>query len=310
MSERPGARFARRLRRHLYWARTEGLHRLIDEDDLHPLARSRAAAERYWWRHNHPIVAGTAVPVFLVGLQRSGTNMLTRGLDASRQFQVYNENSRRAFRRFRVCDDATLRRLIGASRSRFVLFKPLCDSHRVAELLDQVGDGRGRAIWMFRSVDGRLRSAVSKFGDVNRRVLDAIAAGHGAAMWQAQAMSDANVDFLRRFDYQTMTAETAAALFWYVRHSLYFDLGLDQRSDTTIVSWDRLVAAPEPEMQALCRFLDLPFDHRLVAHISPARSGDRDPVAIDPAVRARCQELHQRLAAAAEAAAQGGPRRA
>ncbi|HEX3426113.1 MAG TPA: hypothetical protein VHT30_08270 [Acidimicrobiales bacterium] len=305
MSERPGARFVRRVRRHWYWARTEGFGRLIEEDDLHPLARAWAGAQRYRWRRAHPIEAGTAVPVFLVGLQRSGTNMLTRALAASREFEVYNENDRRAFERFRLRPDGDIERLVETCRSRYVLFKPLCDSHRTGELLDRFGGGGPRAVWMFRSVEGRIASAVAKFGDVNLRVLAAIAAGEGDHTWQAQGISSENRDLLRRFDYDAMSAESAAALFWYIRHSLFFDLGLDRRDDATIVSWDGLVAQPDVGMRSLCAFLGLAFQPALFAHFEHRTRVGGQRADIDPVIRERCEALHQRLEGAARAAVGG-----
>lgn len=303
MSESTLARFTRRARRHWYWARTQGLGRLIEEDELKPVARATFAIQRRRWQWGHRILPGTAVPVFLVGLQRSGTNMLARGLAASLEFELRNENNRRAFSRFRLRPDDVVRGIVGASRSRFVLFKPLCDSHRTGELLARIDSGApGRAIWMCRSVDGRLRSAVAKFGDVNRQVLSAIAAGRGADTWQAQGISDDNMNLLRQFDYDTMSPESAAALFWYIRHSLFFDLGLDTRPDVTLVSWDLLVGEPERYMRPLCRFLDLEYQAALVVHISPRdRPGVRQ-VEIDGRIRTRCDLLEERLISEAKLA--------
>jgi len=306
MSESPFARFARRAHRHWYWARTQGLGRLIEEDELNPISRAAFAVKRLQWQRGHPITPGTTTPVFLVGLQRSGTNMLARGLASSLEFELRNENDRGAFQRFRLRPDAAITGIVQSSKSRYVLFKPLCDSHRTAELLDGMGTvSSGRAIWMCRSVDGRLRSAVAKFGDVNRQVLSAIAAGNGGNTWQAQGISVENLNFLSQFDYDTMTPESAAGLFWYIRHSLFFDLGLDKRGDVTLVSWDLLVSDPERYMKPLCRFLDLEYRPALVAHITERGQPGARQVEIDPAIRARCDLLERRLTSAAEPASTG-----
>ena len=44
-------------------------------------------------------------PVYLVGLQRSGTNMLARGLDIAPEFEVHNENDRAVFDHYLLRDD-------------------------------------------------------------------------------------------------------------------------------------------------------------------------------------------------------------
>jgi len=303
----PGlARFVRRAHRHWTWARTEGLGRLVEEGDLHPLSRTRLALRRRRWQRAHPVAAGTATPVYLVGLQRSGTNMLTRGLEASLEVEVRNESDRRAFDRFLLREDEVVRDLVRHSRARYVLFKPLCDSHRVGALLDGIDTSSpGRAVWMYRSVDGRLRSAVAKFGDVNRQVLTAVAAGTAGWAWQAQGLSEANLDLVRGLDVAGMSPESAAALFWYLRNSLFFDLGLDGRPDVTLASWDLLVRQPERSMASLCRFLGLEMRSAMIAHIEMRGVPGAEPQEIDPVVRARCDDLEARLGAVALARLDG-----
>src|SRR5579864_600123 len=239
------SRVARRVRRHLRWGRVEGFSRLVEEDELNPLTRARVAASKWEWRRSHPRAPGLATPVYLVGLQRSGTNMLARGLDIAPEFEVHNENDRAVFDHFLLRDDDVVRRVVLASRHEYVLFKPLCDSHRVDHLLDSLATpSPGRAIWAYRDVDGRVRSAVSKFGRNNLLVLRDIAAGKGANMWQAQRLSHSTLDEIASYDYVTMTPETAAALFWWIRNGLYFEAGLDRREDVLLASYQDMLSAP------------------------------------------------------------------
>ncbi len=294
--EGAAGRAARRVRRHLRWGRTEGFGRLVEEDELNPATRARVAAAKWRWRRSHPRAAGLATPVYLVGLQRSGTNMLARGLDIAPEFEVHNENDRAVFDHFLLRDDDVVRRIVMASRHEYVLFKPLCDSHRVDHLLDTLGTpSPGRAIWAYRDVDGRARSAVSKFGRNNLLTLRDIAAGKGEGMWQAQRLSRETLDQITSFDYSTMSAETAAALFWWIRNGLFFEIGLDRRDDVLLASYQDMLAAPAPAMQSICRFLRLEYRPALIEHISPRGPGAARPLDIDPRVRALCEQLQSRL---------------
>ena len=296
----PQAGFRRqvlRVARHWHWARTQGLGRLIEEDDLDPRSRAVTAARKWRWREAHGVAAGTAIPVFLVGVQRSGTNMIVRGLEAAPEFEVHNENDGRVFERFLLRPLPVVRDIVARSRHAYVLFKPLCDSHRTAELLDGLGTSNpGRAIWAYRSMDGRVASALAKFGDVNLRVLASIAAGEGATWWQAQGLADETLAFLRTFDYDAMSPATAAALFWCLRNRLFFDLGLDRRDDVALVSYDAVLSDPVARMDQLCAFLGFGWRPELVAHIKrrpgPPNGGKLD---IDPRVRRLGEELQQRL---------------
>jgi hypothetical protein len=239
-----------------------------------------------------------------VGVQRSGTNMMVRGFRLSPEFEVHNEDDRQAFDRFRLRSDAVIRALVERSGHAYVLFKPLCDSHRVPELLDELGTpSRGRAIWIYRAVEGRVRSAVAAFGANNLEVLSDIAAGRGLDRWQAQGLSDASLHLIRGFDYSELTPEDGAALFWLVRNSLYFDHGLHDRDDVMLVSYDTFVAEPEPTMRLLCRFLGFPYSERLVEHVERRPPRSRAPLALHPDIARRCDELQHRLDAAAAAKA-------
>ena len=136
---------------------------------------------------------------------------------------------------------------------------------------------------------------MAKFSDSNLRVLRAYAAGEARNAWQVQRLSPENADFIRSFDFSRLSAESAAALFWYIRNSLYFEMSLDQRSDTILVSYDLLLAEPEQVARALCSFLGLGYRRELIMHIDLRRRAQREPLAIDGRIRERCAELQERL---------------
>ncbi|MFY1637073.1 hypothetical protein ACN27F_27985 [Solwaraspora sp. WMMB335] len=287
---------ARRVARHARWLRTEGLRRLVEEDRLNPVERAGTAWAKVRWRQRYGVTRGDAVPVYLVGLQRSGTNMLVRGLENAAEFEVHNENDRRVFHRFQLRDDAVLTAVVRRSRHAYVLIKPLCESHRINELLDLPQLAPGRAIWAWRDVDDRARSEVAKFGDSNLRALAAIADGTIGRRWQGQRLDADTYEIVHGFDYRRMDRHTAAALFWYVRNSLYFRLGLHQRDDVLLSSYDALVSDPAGQIHRLCDFLGVTYRPALAAHIVP-RTPRRHRLPIDPAVRALCDHLTGQLGA-------------
>jgi hypothetical protein len=166
-------------------------------------------------------------------------------------------------------------------------------------LLDELSTAiPARAIWAYRDVDGRARSAVAKFGTTNLDVLAHIAAGQGNDRWEAQGLSAESRELIASFSYDDMTPHSAAALFWLVRNALYFELGLDRRDDVAVASYDALVSDPEPAMRALCDFLAFPYHPRLVAHIDARSHSERPPLDLDPEIRRRCDDMARRLDAA------------
>jgi hypothetical protein len=83
-------RLAFEVRRHARWAREEGIAKLVEEDQLNLFERAPVAARKALWRATRGVEAGMSTPVFLVGVQRSGTNMVVRGLERSPDVAVHN----------------------------------------------------------------------------------------------------------------------------------------------------------------------------------------------------------------------------
>ncbi|MGB0100785.1 MAG: hypothetical protein WBP61_10945 [Nocardioides sp.] len=299
------ARARARVQRHVDWVRRDGLARVVEEDGLDPRARLRTAARARRWRAEHAVPIGTARALFVVGVQRSGTNMVLRGLEQDPAVEVHNENDKSAFVRFQLREDAEVRALVHRSRHEIVMFKPLCDSHRTGDLLDAMaGSGLpvgkpARAVWVYRGVDGRARSAVQKFGDVNRRVLTTIARGDGRDRWQSQRLSESSLQLIREVDPEQLSPESAAALFWVVRNRLYFEQDLHLRPDVHLVNYERFVVEPEEEATALARFVGVEPDFELWAH-ADRRALHGVPLVLDPRVRTACEELETELGLAAE----------
>lgn len=291
-----------RVGRHLSWAHHQGVAAVVEEDVLDPRERIMGAMRRRRWRAENPCLPGAARAVLVLGVQRSGTNMVLRGFDRDPAVEVHNENDRRLFHRYRLRDVDLLRATTVASRHRVVLVKPLCDSHRANELLDalRVGSVRPRALWIYRGVDARSRSAVAKFGDVNRRMLTQVAAGEGLDRWQSGGLSADTLRLIRDWHPASLTPHAAAALFWLVRNRLFFDQELDQNPDVLPVRYEHVVADPTAQVGRIAAFMGLTPDPVHLAHID-ARSALVPPVDLPRALRAACTDLCVRLDRAASA---------
>jgi hypothetical protein len=296
---------AHKVGRHVHWARTEGLGRLVEEDQLDPRRRWSSWQARRRWRRVNGVSPGTAIPVFLVGVQRSGTNMLVRGLETNPAVAVHNENDRRAFQQFRLRGERVIGELVNESHHQYVLFKPLCDSGRIAAVVDRLPVvPSARVIWAWRDVDARARSAVSKFADANLVALRRIAAGEGDHLWQALGLSVASRELLTEFDYDQMSPYEAACLFWCVRNRMLLELGLPNRSDVLVSSYEALVADPEQATRALAGFLGLPWTPQMTADIEVRQPSGGERPSIDERIRRHCDELTDQLAAVTVSTAQ------
>ena len=286
--------------RNAQWVRTEGVGRLVEEHDIRPVHHSVAALRRARWRRANPVGRGGAVPVFVAGVPRSGTNMIVRGLGNLPEVETYNEGNRVAFDRYRLRPQPVIRDLVMGSRQRFVLFKPLLDSHAVPDLLDRLDTPMSpRAIWAYRDVDGRVRSALSKFGANALEAMRATADGCADGSWQAQGLSPQSLELIRSIDWDDASAADGAALLWLVKNRMFFEAGLDRRDDVLPVSYGALVRDPGRTMRAVCGFLDVPWRPSASAHIDRRSAFTGPAVTLDPRIRTMCDGMMEQLDAAA-----------
>lgn len=294
---------ARTVVRNAQWSRSQGLRALAEEHEIDPVRRTVLAVRRARWRCRHAVTPGDATAVFLTGVPRSGTNMLTRALASLPDFEVHNEGDRRAFDRYRLRDDATVAWLTRRSRHRYILFKSLLDAHRIRDLLDHLDAGRPpRALYVFRDVDARTRSALEKFGPAAREALADIATGRGERHWHGQGLSMHSLAVIRAVDWSRASDADGAALVWYVRNRMFFELGLDSRNDVLPVHYNVLVADPEAITRAVCSFLDVAWDRQVAADIDRRSIGRACRFPIDPAIRDLCDGLTAELDDAAATA--------
>jgi hypothetical protein len=292
----PGFELVPRVRRHWQQLRRDGVSKTLRAD----LRRSRRVLRRYAWLATHNY-APRAVPVYVVGVQRSGTEMLLFTLAECPAAEIHNESDdSRAFSNWALRDDGVVRSIVESSRSRWVIFKPLCDSHRIEHLMTGLGaPSPGRSVWIYRSWEGRIRSVLALWPENNRRVLSEIAAG--VDRWEAGGLTPETLELIRSFDYDRLSQASGAALLWYARNSLFFDLGLKARDDVALVSYERFLDDPERSMRGVCEFIGVPFERRMIERIGrrpPATAGDLD---IDPRIRSVCDDLERRLNAELDA---------
>lgn len=289
--------------RNLYWGRTHGWANLLEEHDLNPAVRIPRDFRKWIWRLRFGVDQGSSRPVFVVGAQRSGTNMVTHGLDMAPEFEVHNEGDSSAFANYRLRGRDHIARLVSESKHPFVLFKPLVESHLILDFLEDLESAAPpRALWVYRGVRGRVRSAVAKFGESNLRVLREYAANPQFRHWQLgdqMGLSEQQQSLLNLFDPDELTPADGAALFWLTRNSLVFELGLDQREDVMLVSYDAFIQSPEPAMRRICEFLNFPFRPELVKHIRERGPAPAVSSTIAQPILELCDELNLRLDRAA-----------
>ncbi|MFH1463033.1 MAG: glycosyltransferase [Pseudomonadota bacterium] len=235
---------------------------------------------------------------FVFGCQRSGTKMLLRVLDESPEIRIFHENNALAFQDFELRPAPVLRALAAASPARCQVFKPICDSQRADRLLGDFPAARG--IWIFRQPGDVARSAVEKWGEHQREVVDAIARGDTAAWgWRTRGLPEQVVAQVRAVHRPDLTAYEGALLFWWVRNSFYFALGLDAHPRMMLVKYEDLVLEPSERFPAVFAHVGARFEPRFFARVHGGSVRGEHNQEVSPQILALCTALLERLDARA-----------
>jgi glycosyltransferase involved in cell wall biosynthesis len=244
---------------------------------------------RYGWHHPRQVS-------FVFGCQRSGTKMVMWVLEKSPATHIYHENHLSAFSDFQLRPAPVIRTLIQTSPAPCPVFKPICDSQYAREILDRHPGSRG--LWIHRDPFDVANSAVKKWGDHQREIIAAIAAGDLETWgWRTAAIPESVIADIRRVYRDDLTPAEGALLFWYLRNSFFFTGGLSGDARMRLVRYEDLVADPEPEFAAMFEHIGVPFERRFVGEVRAGSVGKRVPPPAHPDILALCQSLQDRLCA-------------
>jgi glycosyltransferase involved in cell wall biosynthesis len=254
-----------------------------------------AAQARFGWLHRRTVG-------FVFGCQRSGTKMVMRVLDESPLTRIYHENHASAFQDFELRPDPVVRLLVRTSPAPHHVFKPICDSHEADHLLERFPAARG--VWIVRDADDVAASAVVKWGDHQKQLIDAVVAGDTTTWgWRTARISEPMRAAITSAWRPDLTPHEGALLFWYLRNVFFLELGLDAHPRMKLFSYEGLVGSPEQGFADLFGHLGVPFDASLVAKVRATSIRRRTPPPVHPDVRALCDGLTARLSGLRQVAA-------
>lgn len=250
------------------------------------------------YRLTHPLPhdARKAI-VLIVGCQRSGTTLMLDIFDADRRSVTFAERSSLsspAEDRLRLKPLQDVKRTLEHLPAPLLVLKPLVESQNTPTLLD--GLENSRAIWMYRRPESVAKSDLAYFGRENAERNLRLLLSNEPPNWRAEVVPETTRSVISRQYRPGMDPYEAAALFWWARTSLFFDLRLDERADVHLCSYEQLVAEPEQTMRSLYDFVGVEYPARdITAGVHRRSVGRRDDSTLSPEVRQLCDELWERL---------------
>ena len=259
----------------------------------------KARFERRLWRSTK-FIAGRSLTVdrchvFVAGVQRSGTNMLMELLEWSRWTDVYHETDPRAFSNYRMRPREVIRTLAARSRAPTFVIKTLCELDELQALMRDFEPAK--TLWIVRRFDDSVTSAVRSFANFASQV-HRLAKDKTAAEWRGNGMSDHTQRLLQQFDHTELSEPSGAALMWYYRNVLFFELELQADPRVRLLFYEDLVGDPVGTMQETFEFLGLPdWSPRITRYVHAKSVGKSRLAPIEPSVRGLCDSLYARFEA-------------
>ncbi|MCC6493236.1 MAG: sulfotransferase domain-containing protein [Pirellulales bacterium] len=231
--------------------------------------------------------------LFIVGCQRSGTTLIGNILAQDLRAAVLQEQScitRGSSLRLRP--HAEVQRLLHGLRAPLVVAKPIVESQWTPELLQHVAGSR--ALWMHRHYRDVVRSNVKRFASQVEGLR--MAATGAPPSWRNERLSPATQEILRRHFHEDIRREDAAALGWYARNVLFFELGLDSRRDVMLCRYEELVSCPDAVLGRIYSFIELaPPRRRITGDVDTRSVGLGEQSQISPSIERLCEGLWQRF---------------
>lgn len=236
--------------------------------------------------------------VFIVGCQRSGTTLMVNVFEKDINTKIYREfsilSSQDKDKNLRLNPLPSVMGVIEKDRAPIVIMKPLVETQNIKSIMSFFGDSK--AIFVYRSYKDVAFSDMNHFGEQNgisnlRPIVE-----KDPGNWRSEKVSENVAGVVRESFSETMPPEDAAALFWYVRNSLYFDLGLDENEDVYLCKYEDLVTKPERVFKRIYESIGARFPgNGLLKDVHSISIGKGDDIKISDGIKNLCEDLSVRL---------------
>lgn len=235
--------------------------------------------------------------LFVIGCQRSGTNMVLEIFERDYEAKVYGEFSKLSSddkHKIRLNSFEKVKNEIEKVSAGFIVLKPLVESQNIKSILDNFS--QSKALWMFRHYKDVASSNLKHFG-INNGIVDLTPmVENNKDDWRGEYVPDKAKEIILKYFSKDMNPYDAAVLFWYVRNSIYFELELESNSNIMICQYEDLVTNPQKIMNKIYNFndLDFPGDH-IIKHVHSSSLNKGKQIDISPEIEKLADEMFDKL---------------
>lgn len=280
--------------RTILWKRIVNRFRRLD---VNKTTRRLVGRGREWWQlqqTQHP--TNKKQPVFVVGSNRSGTNMVCTAIGRSPHGLAFQESLfSLAFEGYYLRSEWIIDRLIRGAPAPIVSFGSILDSQSTDRLLSRFEGAK--AIWIYRRYEDVANScARMQWGHQLKDYARWVARGELEKLGaRGKRISNETIGLFNRLFHEEMSDTECASLYWYMRNQLYFDLNLHKDPRVLLVQYEDTVRHRERAFRRVFGFLGLPYHPVIIDGIYSSSVGKHPWQGVDRAVQDACEALQVRL---------------
>lgn len=231
------------------------------------------------------------------GCQRSGTSLMTRIFFRDFTAKVYREASKLSSadaRGLRLNTFAHLKKVFAKDKASLIVLKPLVESQNALQFLKDFPETRG--LWLYRHYKDVAISNLQAFG-MNNGIADLRPiVENQSGNWRNEGISPATRAIIATHFAEDMNPYAAAALFWFARNQLFFELNLEANCKVALCQYEDMVTHPKKSLQKIYEFIERPYpgDHILVeVHARSVKRGKTITLAQE--ITELCDNLQAKL---------------
>ncbi len=228
-------------------------------------------------------------PVFIAGMQRSGTTMMMNVFHLRSDTAVYDEaRDSSVFEDFRIRSVDVLRGSLSAQSLPVAVYKVICDSHQITELLDAFPDAR--VLWVYRNAEDNADSQLRKFANPVGAV-KLVHANRPGGGWFAEGVSESTRRTLQEISADALSDFDWACLNWWARNRLFLELELAADDRVELLRYEELVVNPREVLGQVIDWLGLPHKDRSFRFVHSRSVDKKDLPDLHPRVKELCDSL-------------------
>jgi len=232
--------------------------------------------------------------IFIVSCQRSGTTMIARIFERDYRTKVYTELSEVFSDKLRLKPFNVVKEIINKNKAPLIVLKPLLDTQKSLEMLEYFDNSK--ILWIFRHYKDVALSNIKRFG-IQNGIKDLIPiVKNDIQDWRAENVSEYTRKIILKYFSNDMNPYDAAALFWFVRNRLFFELQLDTNPSVMMCKYEDLVTNPVSVMSDIYRFIGMDFPgKRIITEVHCKSKGKGKWLELSLEIESVCEKLWNRL---------------